>query len=51
MSTQTDTVNPDIRRRNVVRTTWVLVAFVAVILITSIPFWKGLHQIAINSGL
>lgn len=45
-----DTFTPEQRRKNV-RTAWMLAAFVLFILVTSIPFWKGLHQMVINSGL
>lgn len=39
----------DERRRKNIRTAWALGAFVLLIMISAIPFWKGLFQIAINS--
>ncbi len=45
-----NTLTPEQRRKNI-RTAWMLAAFVLFILVTSIPFWKGLHQLVINSGL
>lgn len=43
-------MTPDQRRRNV-RVAWMLAAFVALIFLTSIPFWTGLYQMGKASGL
>ena len=40
----------DQRRKNV-RTAWILAGIVALIFLTSIPFWQGLYRLAMNSGL
>ena len=45
-----NTLTPEQRRKNV-RTAWMLAAFVLFILVTSIPFWKGLHELVVASGL
>jgi len=47
----TTEMTPELRRRNV-RTAWLLAAFAAFMLLTSIPFWKGLaNMIAASGGL
>lgn len=43
-------MTPEQRRKNV-RTAWLLAAFALFMLLSSFPFWKGLYQIAVNSGL
>ena len=51
MSTETTTqTNPELRRRNV-RTAWLLAGFAVFMLLTSIPFWKGLANMIATSGL
>ena len=47
---QSNTLTPEQRRKNI-RTAWMLAAFVLFILVTSIPFWKGLHELVVASGL
>jgi len=37
------------RRRNI-RTAWMLAAFALFMFLSSIPFWKGLYQLAIGNG-
>ena len=46
----TTEMTPELRRRNV-RTAWLLAAFAAFMLLTSIPFWKGLANMIAASGL
>ncbi|MEA3276375.1 MAG: hypothetical protein U9Q81_14015 [Pseudomonadota bacterium] len=43
-------MTPEQRRKNV-RTAWMVAAFAAIIFLSAIPFWKGLYNIAMNSGL
>lgn len=50
MSTTTIEMTPKQRRKNV-RTAWLLAAFALFMLLSSVPFWKGLYQLAVNSGL
>ena len=51
MSTETTTqTNPELRRRNV-RAAWLLAGFAVFMLLTSIPFWKGLANMIATSGL
>jgi hypothetical protein len=47
--TRTD-ISPEQRRRNV-RLAWMLAAFALFMLLSSLPFWKGLYQMAVNGGL
>ena len=47
MNTMTQ-IDEDRRRRNI-RLAWILAAFVLFIMISSIPFWKGLFELAMNS--
>jgi hypothetical protein len=44
MQTMTD-IDQDKRRKNI-RTAWILAGFVALIMISSVPFWKGLAKLA-----
>ena len=37
------------RRRKNIRLAWILAAFVLLMMISSVPFWKGLFEIAINN--
>jgi hypothetical protein len=37
------------RRRKNIRLAWILAAFVLLIVISSVPFWKGLFEIAMNN--
>ncbi|MFZ0789691.1 MAG: hypothetical protein WAM94_08715 [Chromatiaceae bacterium] len=50
---QTDTLDggqgAERRRRNV-RTAWLLAAFALFVAVSSVPFWKGLFQMAMGSG-
>jgi hypothetical protein len=39
----------ELRRRNV-RTAWLLAAFVLFMLLSSVPFWRGLFRLAIGGG-
>jgi hypothetical protein len=43
-------MNPEQRRKNI-RTAWLLAALALFMLLSSVPFWKGLYQLAVNSGL
>ena len=43
-------MTPEQRRKNV-RTAWLLAAFALFMLLSSIPFWKGLYQMAVSGGL
>lgn len=43
-------MTPEQRRKNI-RTAWILAALVLFMFLTSIPFWKGLYQLAVGSGL
>ena len=43
-------MTPEQRRKNV-RMAWMLAVFALFMLLSSIPFWKGLYQLAVNSGL
>lgn len=40
----------DERRRKNLRTAWLLGAFVVFIALSSVPFWKGLYQLAMGAG-
>ncbi len=37
------------RRRKNIRLAWILAAFVLLIMLSSVPFWKGLFELAVNS--
>jgi len=37
------------RRRRNIRLAWILAAFVLLIMISSVPFWKGLLEFAMNN--
>ena len=37
------------RRRKNIRLAWMLAAFVLLIIISSVPFWKGLFELAMKS--
>jgi len=41
-------ISPEQRRKNI-RVAWLLAAFVAFVFIASIPFWKGLFQLAMGT--
>ena len=43
-------ISPDQRRKNV-RLAWILAGLALFMLVSSLPFWRGLYQIAVNSGL
>jgi hypothetical protein len=43
-------MTPEQRRKNI-RLAWILAAFVAFMLLTSIPFWKGMFNMMMQSGL
>jgi hypothetical protein len=43
-------MTPEQRRRNI-RLAWILAAFAAFMLVTSIPFWQGLYDMVMRSGL
>ena len=43
-------MTPEQRRKNV-RLAWILAAFVAFMLLTSFPFWKGMFTMMSQSGL
>ena len=43
-------MTPEQKRKNV-RTARLVAAFALFMMKTSVPFWKGLYQIAVNSGL
>jgi hypothetical protein len=43
-------ISPEQRRKNV-RLALILAAFALFMLVSSLPFWKGLYQMAVNSGL
>ena len=45
----TSEFTPEQRRRNLL-TAWVLAGFVAVVFLTSIPFWQGLYRLAMSGG-
>ena len=49
MTTETMTT-PEQRRKNILLA-WGLAALVLFIMLSSIPFWRGLYQLAMNSGL
>ena len=38
------------RRRKNSRLAWILAAFVLLIVLSSVPFWKGLFELAVNNG-
>jgi hypothetical protein len=38
------------RRRKNVRAAWLLAAFALFIALSSVPFWKGLFQMAMGTG-
>ncbi|MCC7280094.1 MAG: hypothetical protein IT487_17490 [Chromatiaceae bacterium] len=46
----TNETSPELRRRNV-RTAWLLAAFSCFMLLSSVPFWKGLANMIAASGL
>lgn len=46
---QTETLNAERRRRNI-RAAWVLAAFALFIAVSSVPFWRGLYQLAMGAG-
>jgi F0F1-type ATP synthase membrane subunit b/b' len=46
--TRTET-SPEQRRRNV-RLAWVLAAFALFMLLSSVPFWKGLFNMVMSSA-
>lgn len=46
---QSDHLSEERRRRNV-RTAWLLGAFVIFIAVSSVPFWKGLFQLAMGGA-
>lgn len=46
----TNEMSPELRRRNV-RTAWLLAAFACFMLLSSVPFWKGLANMIAASGL
>lgn len=37
------------RRRKNIRLAWILAAFVLLIVIGSVPFWKGMFELAVNN--
>ena len=37
------------RRRKNIRLAWIIAAFVLLIMLSSIPFWKGLLEFAMNN--
>ena len=39
------------RRRKTALIAWLLAALALFMFLTSVPFWKGLYRIAVNSGL
>ena len=43
-------ISPDQRRKNV-RLALILAGLALFMLVSSLPFWRGLYQIAVNSGL
>jgi hypothetical protein len=43
-------MTPEQRRRNV-RTAWLLAGFVALMFLSSIPFWKGLFEMMSSGAL
>ena len=47
MSTMTH-IDEERRRKNV-RLAWILAAFVLLMVLSSIPFWKGLLEFAMNN--
>jgi hypothetical protein len=46
---QSSTIDPDLRRRNL-RTAWLLAGIAVFIAASSIPFWKGLFQMAMATA-
>jgi hypothetical protein len=46
---QTETLNAERRRRNI-RAAWLLAAFALFIAVSSVPFWKGLFQLAMGTA-
>jgi hypothetical protein len=46
---QTETLNAERRRRNI-RAAWLLAAFALFIAVSSVPFWRGLYQLAMGAG-
>ena len=43
-------MTPEQKRKNV-RTAGSVAGFALFMMVTSVPFWKGLYQMAVNSGL
>jgi hypothetical protein len=46
---QFDTLSDERRRRNL-RTAWLLAGFALFVAVSSVPFWKGLYQMAMSGG-
>ena len=46
----TTEMTPEQRRKNV-RTAWLLAAFALFMLLSSVPFWKGMFNLMMQSGL
>jgi hypothetical protein len=50
MQMTTADMTPEQRRKNV-RLAWILAAFAVFMLVTSVPFWKGMFNMMMQSGL
>jgi hypothetical protein len=46
---QFETFSEEQRRKNV-RTAWLLAGFALFVAVSSVPFWRGLYQMAVSSG-
>lgn len=42
-------VDPELRRKNV-RTAWLIAGFALLMLVSSVPFWRGLFRMASGGG-
>ncbi len=45
-----DSSSSEERRRRNLRTAWLLAGFALFVAASSVPFWRGLYQLAVSAG-